>query len=173
MSTTISTPRLLAATGLLVTLVTARVGNAGSAYLPITGPTPLRFEVAMVRPSKPGPAILPLKPVEKSGDTFPHPTAAAPTNAPEEIHYSAGEPPAEPPEPPMAAVGTEPAMPAVVHPLTESPQFVTPQMLAEYFRPAAGSTNGPGVSILLPVSAIFRPPTEQPQARSRATYKTE
>lgn len=166
MRTKISTIRQLAAAGLLAAVAAA---PAGSAYLPVTGPTPLRFEVAFVRPAVLALATAPASLPEKPEANPPAPTGAAPTNTTEEIRYSAGEPQAAP----VAAGETEMSDASVIHPSADNLLVITPQMLAEYFKPAPGGTNAAGVSAFLPVSVSFTPPTDKPQARSRATYKTE
>ena len=166
MRTTISTIRQLAAAGLLAAAAAAPAGNA---YLPITGPAPLRFEVAFVRPAVLALAPAPEQRGEKSDEPTPFTTRAAPTNTPEEIHYSAGETNASP----AASAETEMNGPSVIHPSADNLLVITPQMLAEYFKPAPGATNAAGGSVFLPVAVGFTPPTEKPPVRSRATYKTE
>ena len=96
-------------------------------------------------------------------------TETAFTNAPSEIHYSAGPTNV----PPVTPEESETSYPSVIHSLTDRPLIVTPQMLAEYFKPAANGTNAAGVSVFLPVSVSFKPPTDTVPPRSRATYKTE
>jgi len=164
MNTKISTTRPLAA-GLAATAAAALVVNAGSAYLPVTGPPPLRFEVAFVRPAALAlMAAMPNLP-ENSEDQNPA-TGTVLTNTPEDLHYSSGQtnvPPATAGEPETS--GTYP-----IHPLADSPLIITPQMLAEYFKPASGPTNA---AVFLPVQVSFKPPTDPAPVRSRATYKTE
>lgn len=164
-----STIRQWAAVWLLITGAPALGANTRSAYLPLTGPTPLRFEVASVKPAAPTLAATAPSQAEKSGDKNPGATGPSPTNTLADIHYSAGDP-----TPPTDVPGeSETPYPSPVHPLNDRPLIVTPQMLAEYFKPAANSTNVAGVSVFLPVSVSFKPPTDAAPARSRATYKTE
>ncbi len=176
MCTLISTTCRRAAAGLAAWLATVGVAGAGSAYLPLTGPTPLRFEVALVRSPAPNLAAPTTKPSETSADNSSAnavPVAAVPAPAipPDEIRYSAGE--TNVPPPVAGQTETQTTEPSVLHELTATPQLVTPQMLAEYFRPVAAGTNGARASIFLPVQVSFTPPTDKPAPASRATYKTE
>lgn len=168
MNTNSALTRLLAAAWLLAAVAAASGAKARSAYLPTTGPTPLRFEVALVKPAAPALAAAEPSPAEKPEEITPAVAGPSPANPPADIHYSAGE--AVPPT--DAPAESESAYPSPSHPLAEHPLIVTPQMLAEYFKPVGG-TNAPGVSVVLPVPVSFTPPTDQPQPRSRATYKTE
>lgn len=164
MNANISTTGQWAAAWLMVGVLTAPGAHPGSAFLPLTGPTPLRFEVAFVKPMAPAPI-----PLEKAEEKNPVATETVFTNAPSEIHYSVG--PTN--DPPVTPEESETSYPSVIHSLTDRPLIVTPQMLAEYFKPAANGTNAAGVSVFLPVSVSFKPPTDTVPVRSRATYKTE
>ena len=159
-----------------VLMATATAINADSAYLPVTGPPPLRFEVAMTRtfdfstvgknavpPPKTEAVSVLMEPAhgstnaaatvvsitESNGSVL---SVALPNTAPEESVV---------PEPPVAP-----------HP-ADNLLVITPQMLAEYFKPFPGATNAAGVSVFLPVQIGFTPPTDKAPVASRATYKVQ
>ncbi len=168
MNANISTARPLIAVWLLVGIGTVSGASTGRPYLPATGPTPLRFEVVYVKPPTPAPLVAAGSPVEKPDETDPGTVDPIPTNTLPDVHYSAGEP-----RPPTDLPGEATVDPAPPHAVNDRPMIITQQMLAEYFKPAAGSTNAPGVSVFLPVPVTFKPPTDAVAPRSRATYKTE
>ncbi|MBC8095395.1 MAG: hypothetical protein H7Y43_06260 [Akkermansiaceae bacterium] len=70
------------------------------------------------------------------------------------------------PQPLAQSQNSETAQPAANELL-----IVSPQMLIDYFKPMAGSTNGSGVSVLMPVN--FTPATPAATPSSRAIYKTQ
>lgn len=174
MNTHFSTTRKLAAAWIMLVLATASAMAArGGAYLPITGPTPLRFEATMPRTfalshsksaeqvAKADDAKSTIVPADAGTNTPPQTSTASTTepNPTDPQTISIGES--------MAPVPTATYLPAGEMPL------VTPQMLAEYFRPFPGATNGAGVSVSLPIQVGFTPPMEKPPATSRATYKVQ
>jgi hypothetical protein len=153
--------------------------RGGGAYLPITGPTPLRFEVVMARTF----ALPPGKPAEhpaKTDDAKPviEPIQAL-TNAvpgPLTVSVSSAEPDmgAAPTAPQTFSLGESLApIPTAAYSPAGGTTLITPQIVAEYFKPAPGSTNAAGVSVFLPVPVGFTPPMENPPASSRATYKVQ
>ena len=146
----------------------AAAANAGSAYLPVTGPTPLRFEIAMTRvfdfASVGKILVLPLRPESvETNIVSPVVTVTESNTSPATITISttSGGDEAPAPEPPVAP-----------HP-ADNLLVITPQMLAEYFKPFPGATNAGGVSVFLPVQVGFTPPTDKAPVASRATYKVQ
>lgn len=169
----ISKPRHRAAACLLATLLSALDVPAGTAYLPITGPTPLRFEAVRVRPAVTSALNDPSKISDKFSDKSPGKIPDAATNAavpPPETSWPVAP---EVSAPPVVTTTVESSAPYAVRPVTDNPLVITPQMLVEYFRPAAGATNGAGVSVFMPLPVGFTPPMEKTPVSSRATYKTE
>ena len=178
MSTQFSTTRKLAAAGSAFLLATApALAARSSAYLPSTGPTPLRFETVKARTF----ALPPVKsaePLAKTDDGHPMiaPTQTLPNAAPEPAIAAT-------PEPEVTATSAPPQTTSPVEFLAPVPMaasspagtlpLITPQILAEFFRPGPGSTHAPGVSVLLPATVGFIPPMAPPPATSRATYKVE
>lgn len=144
-----------------------------SAYLPVTGPTPLRFEVATTHPfdfSSVGKVVVPPK-----TEMIPQAVDPAPTNTASPVVsitesndsvVSVALPATTPEEPlvPASFMSPHPAGNLLV---------ITPEILAEYFRPAPGATNAAGVSVFLPVQVGFTPPADKNPAQSRATYKVQ
>jgi len=156
----------LLALGFATATATAR---ASDAYLPLIGPPPMRFEVALaktfvytrakavVEETKPLAIASTNAVVELPNVSVPEPV----TNAVSEIL------PSVPDNETVAPVFTPPYSPAA------EMLLITPQMLAEYFKPAPGATNAAGVSVFVPVQLGFTPPTEKTPPSSRATYKTQ
>ena len=172
MNTRFSTSRKLAAAWIasMLASATAMAARGDGAYLPITSPTPLRFAVPMAR-------TFALPPV-KSNDAKPViDPAQSPTNAvPEPLTGSGTEPNlgAAPVFPQPFPLGESMSpVPAAGNSQAGDVPPITPQILAEYFKPVPGSTNAPGVSVFLPVQIGFIPPMEKPPASSRATYKVQ
>ncbi|MFO1486980.1 MAG: hypothetical protein U1F65_00740 [Verrucomicrobiota bacterium] len=146
---------------LALVLAGIAVAEAGSAYLPVTGPTPLRFEVAMVKPAM-NPALLTQNRAPEA-PAVPSPTATnAVAETPVEVRVSASAPPV-----------IEPPAPYTIRPAADNLLIITPQMLGEYFKPVASGTNNSGAGVFVPVPFNFLPPTEKPVRSSRATYKVE
>jgi hypothetical protein len=172
MSVQFSTARKLATAWIMLVLAVESAMAAGG-YLPVTGPTPLRFEAAALSSF----ALPPIKStgqVAKADDTKSviEPTGAG-TNASPQASTTPGTDAA------LASSRTDflgesmaqtPMAPD--SPPGEMP-FITPQILAEYFKPAACSTNSAGVSVFLPAPIGFIPPFDRPPASSRATYKVQ
>lgn len=156
-------------------LALASAAQAGSAYLPLTGPPPLRFEVAFIRPAALLPVVATPTIAEKIEEKKPAGTTPAATNlsektsAPEELLHSGSE--TNPP--PTAAFEVPTANSFAAHSLADNLLVITPQMLSEYFKPLGGSTNAGGVSVILPLPVGFTPPTEKNPPSSRATYKVQ
>lgn len=169
------TARELAAawTTFILASATAMAARGSGAYLPITGPTPLRFESAMARTF----ALPPVKSAEHP-DAKPaiEPAPALTNAAPESLTVSNAEPgtsiaPTGPQTFPLGE-SISPVPTAAYSPASDVP-LITPQMLAEYFKPARGSTNAAGVSVFVPAQIGFTPPMEKSPASSRATYKVQ
>jgi hypothetical protein len=173
MSTRFSTTRRFATAWTTFVLAsTTTMAARGGAYLPITGPTPLRFETATARTF-----ASPLKSAghdTKANDTKPviEPIDQG-TNASPQTSSAAGTDAAQafPPMDPLGQSVTPEPM-AAYSPPSDMP-FITPQIVAEYFRPTATSTNAAGVSVFLPAPVGFMPPMEKPPASSRATYNVQ
>lgn len=137
-------------------------------YLPASGPSPLRFEVAMARTFRfpaPKPVVTktnaPAAPVETSTEV---PSPVAPVEpVPAQVETAEVQPlPIGDPVEPLNQRASAPASDMLM---------VTPQMLVEYLKPTPGVTNS-NVSVLVPFT--FKPPLEKtPTPSSRATYKTE
>jgi len=151
--------------GWLAGLMIASTANAGSAYLPATGPTPLRFEIAMIRPV----TFLPVSTasVDPKKEEAPITPAETATNLPETIADIVSQAAATPA--PLADDSSANSLSA--HSVAENMLIITPQMLSEYFKPFGNGTNLAGVSVLLPMPVGFTPPMEKDRATSRATYK--
>jgi hypothetical protein len=164
-----STGRAAAWVAFILASATALAAHGSGAYLPITGPTPLRFETAMARtfalpPAKPAEHLDP-KPVSEPAQTL--------TNAaPETLTVSNAEPGLGTAETFPLGESMSPVPTAANSPAGDAP-LITPQILAEYFKPARGSTNATGVSVFVPTQVGFTPPMEKTPASSRATYKVQ
>ena len=145
--------------------------RGGGAYLPMAGPSPLRFEIAAANPGSfalkmfsppakptPVPATATNSAIQAvnvaSLPSFPAPG----TNSPDVAAVAASKPPAN-------------SARSIVSPLPDD-SAVTPQMVAEYFQPAHNGTNQPEGAIAVPVNLGFLPPSAQ-AAQSRATYKIQ
>lgn len=174
MSAQFFSSRKLAGLPLILGCATALAATTGNPWLSAVGPTQLRFEVVatrLVNVSNSNNTVT-AQPVAASSE----PRSPAQTNALPAI-VSATETNGNLPTIalPIAIVPEEPVTPVpfVTPNPTDNPLIITPQILAEYFRPAHGSTNGAGVSAYLPVSVGFTPPTDKPPVSSRATYKVQ
>jgi hypothetical protein len=139
----------------------------GGAYLPLVGPPPLRFEMAMVHapknswmlPAPPPPVTVtetnpPTASVIPSNNIVPAPPPGTPTNAPAVL------PPAD-----SSAKSATPTRPA------EDLLVVTPEMLVDYFKPTNAATNANSAHVPLPLN--FTPPTSLPIPSSQAIYKNQ
>jgi Predicted membrane protein len=168
--------KILALPALAAALVLGRVHAASPGYLAKTGPAPMRFQVIKpppinlaelakahenppVEPSVEAvPAVAEVSPVEPPPTPVAPPIEmAAPIEAPLETLL---------PKPAEPVVETKPEPPAANEMLV-----ISPQMILEFLRAGSHSTNGTGVSTLVPVS--FTPPTPAPAQSSRAVYRTE
>jgi hypothetical protein len=161
----------------MLATATAMAARGGGAYLPITGPTPLRFEVAMARTF----ALPPVKSaghLAKTDDAKPgiEPAQALTNAVPKALTVSSAEPDmgAAPATPQTFSLGESmsPVPTAAYSPAGDTP-LITPQIMAEYFKPTPGSTNAAGVSVFPPIPVGFTPPMEKTPASSRATYKVQ
>lgn len=135
-------------------------GTLCAGYLPIIGPSPLRFESAR-------PKIVPLPPLDMGRTEVPGVSnivlnqvrAIAPTNSISHTNtLIAGAPPPPAPETNSVAAGDTNDTTIAISPLplteTKSPNsMITPQMLVQFFKPSSGSTNGTGVSVVVPLDA--------------------
>ena len=156
---------------------TPLTASTRDAYLPLTGPTQLRFEAIAPQTFTLSPVKIPeAKPAHGEPPTAVE-TTSPPTNAAPEITVVA--PPEMianplPAEPPLASIGESLApKPVAASPPAGDMLVITPQMLAEFFKPVPGATNAAGVSVFVPVPLGFTPPTDRNPPSSRATYKTE
>ena len=152
-------------------LVTSWAGAITPGYLPVIGPSPIRFQTeARAAPRVSLPPLqtgVEAKPVD-AGEAHDKPpvtnvlatnagpaTAAVATNA---DSSSAGVAAAPLPVPTLVA---PPAAPTVV----------TPQMFLPFFTQAPGATNAPTATVVLPAGLNFTPPVPTPPSSS-ATYVT-
>ena len=153
---------------------TVMAAHGGGAYLPTTGPTPLRFEMAMARTF----ALPPAKSAEHLAQTEDQKPVIGPaqtlTNTvPEPLTVSSAEPNmSAAPQTFSLGESMAPVPTAAYSPAGDMP-LITPQRVAEYFKPAPGSTNAAGVSVFVPAQIGFTPPMEKSPASSRATYKVQ
>ena len=138
-----------------------------SAYLKQTGPSPLRFSLATAMPTSfvlPPALVEPPKPTN-STESAVSPAISAPTNAVPVAPISA---PATNAQPTVSIA--EPVAKPTPTPSASEMLPVSPQMLTEYFKPVAESTNGAS-TVVVPVTPLpvgFTPPLVKPA--SRATY---
>ena len=171
-----SATRKLGGACLALSLVLVSSVQAGNAYLPVTGPTPLRIEVAMTRPvdfSSYGKVTESHAKTDVSSPAAePAVDSKTPLNAMVSVTESNGSVPA------VAVPGnsgeetpSESALPPILRP-ADNLLVITPQMLTEFFKPFPNGTNG-GVSVYVPVQIGFTPPTEKNPPSSRATYKVQ
>lgn len=180
--------------GLIVSLsmgITVVQARGLDAYLPVVGPAPLRYQPATAKPTAfapdwfapkketpskqtnaPEPAIKPASQVEAKTNAeavvkavSPSPTQVTNTPAPSATIISAESVPS-------AASNETDIKNEVVSPSsTVDSLMVTPQMLAEFMKPAPGQTNQPATSVLLPTQLRFLPPQSRP-GESRAIYRS-
>lgn len=177
MSARISATGRTAGVWLAALMAMATAVDAGSAYLPVIGPTPLRFEAAMTRafdfssvgkaavvpPPKTEAAPKWMEPAHGSTNTTTTVVSSTESNG-SILSVAVPTPLPEEPAAPAEFVAPHPADNLLV---------ITPQMLAEYFKPFPGATNAAGVSVFLPVQVGFTPPTDKAPVASRATYKVQ
>ena len=133
-------------------------GTLGAGYLPILGPSPLRFQPARSK-------ALPLPPLDM-GNT----EALAGSNslpdlsqvpAVAKLTAPSNSPAANPPRAPFTSESPDAFDDAAQITIAVSPQalsepaapnpLVTPQMLVQFFKPGGQTTNGGGISIVVPV----------------------
>ncbi|MBC8094599.1 MAG: hypothetical protein H7Y43_02190, partial [Akkermansiaceae bacterium] len=152
----IKTARLLGFVMALSGFATAHAAGVG--YLVKTGPVPLRFQPAVVQKAQvlmplpdnsplnsvSTPPVQPASELNSRGFALPH--------SPLEPLLNPGNMDSMLPQPLAQSQNSETAQPAANELL-----IVSPQMLIDYFKPMAGSTNGAGVSVLMPVN--FTPAT--------------
>ena len=173
----IRTIRRFAVVSIVISLAIAAAYRAhGGAYLPGIGPAPLRFLPIVARGNL---SILPpLDMGEDKAEPESTETTASTTNATASIETEDSAPgetntviatePSENSEP----AGTNPvAIESFAGPSTGYNAVVSPQVLAEYFKPAQGGTNGLSTSVFIPAEVGFMPPSVKHS--SQATYKTE
>lgn len=168
------------------TLALLAQGGAFDSYLPVTGPVPLRFEIAMAR-SYVFPRPQPAPPAVKNEEAQPAPAAAsgaAASAATRPVATFSETATAQTvtnlsPETP-AATSPESAIPEIIAPLKRKASaaasdmlLVTPEMLAEFLKPRQFQTNNAGATVIVPAPVNFIAPVENDAPSSRATYKTE
>lgn len=170
--------------------LTGRQAHGAVAYLPAIGPAPLRFEQApatgAVLTWKPLllPAALPAE-TNKAPDTAK--TPANTTNNGVAILTANAAPPAQATiqtnnstASSLAAIKTgdnnkpEMAPAPALFPAAQTGALgpVTPQMLAEFFKPGPGGRDQNQTAVFVPAEINFQPPPPPP-AESRAVYKVE
>lgn len=172
MSARFSTTREFAGTLLALCLATApaMAAHDQAAYLPLAGPAPLRFEADMAQtfvfsPAKSDDPTPVVETVEPPANAAPETALVSTTNT----NANAAQPTLVTPSIGESTAST----PAAASPAAGDMLVVTPQMLAEFFKPMPGATNGAGVSVFAPVPLGFTPPVERTPPSSRATYRTE
>lgn len=148
-------------------------------YLPRTGPTVLRFELAMTRPPTVmlPPLTTPEQPQEDSSATArvgsleaPAPVTTPPAEAPAPASASTNEAAA------VAADASNGQTNLAALPSSSSASdslVVTPEMLVQYFQPTQGTTNPASASVFVPVSVGFTPPRPKSPTSSEAIYRTQ
>lgn len=174
----LSAARRFAAAIIAIPLAGLVAMNAnGGGYLSIVGPAPLRFEtVAAYMRSFPMPALAMdnSRPAMSAVDTSlsltnstpplqTGSTSATTNNAAATILSAQSQEPLAVPQEAFDAMFSD--SPTAVAPV------VTPQMLVEYFRPTPGTTNGVGITVVVPGDVGFTPPGTRPS--SQAIYKAE
>ena len=152
----------------LLALYAAQETRGFTPYLKQTGPSPLRFSLVAAAPSS---FVLPAELVEPKKPTNTTEIAVSPMNsaqtnaiptAPTSTPATNAQPAASSTEMPVKPAANQPASDLLV---------VSPQMLTEFFRPAAEGTNAVNpavVPVTTPVPVGFTPPLVKPP--SRATY---
>lgn len=166
---------------LVAWLVPAIQAGTRRAYLPVTGPVPLRFE--QTRP--PGVTNLVLPPLDLGKFAEEPPLAshtnalAAATNQPPKAVASAAAPPAVPatlppaasPSPTNAPTATPVAVLTAAPPPLEppNPDVMSAQKLVQFFKFSAPAANSNNTAVVVPVQ--FAPPPVSPPGSS-ATYRS-
>lgn len=166
----------------IVAVSVAAIWPAPAAYLPYLGPGPLRFErparvskaapVAAPEATTPGTVGNSAAPAETTPATQ-VPPPVPPTNTVVVALPATNEAPAmaEPPATSVETATNQVMLPAASTPQASSEPEITPQMLVQYFKTPvpAGSTNGAGVIVTLP---LFQPPQPARIPPSSARYET-
>jgi hypothetical protein len=146
---------------------TAFARHDGEGYLPVTGPSPMRIQVALRaqytfpthKIAKADEANAPTGIVTNEVPTLPVTATETSTNS-------------EPTTLPVMTIGdTAPQIPVASATAAAEMLLVTPQMLAEFFKPGPGGTNG--TSVFVPVQFNFAPPMQKSPASSQAIYKNQ
>jgi hypothetical protein len=159
--------RKFTVTAVMFLLITAPETRGFSAYLKQIGPSPLRFSLATAVPSSfvlPPALVEPPKPTNTT-ETAVSPAISSQTNA---LPATPVSTPATNAQPTVST--TEPATKPTPTPSASELLPVSPQMLTEYFKPVAESTNA-ATNVGVPVTPLpvgFTPPLVKPP--SRATY---
>ena len=157
-------------TAVMFLLLAAQENRGFSAYLKQTGPTPLRFSIATAVPTS---FVLPAELVEPPKPTNTTEAAVSPaiSTATNSMPVTPASTPATNAQPTVSS--TEPAAKPTPTPSASELLPVSPQMLTEYFKPVAESTNAASnvvVPVTTPLPVGFTPPLVKPA--SRATYNT-
>lgn len=158
---------------------------ASTAYLPVIGPAPLRLET-MPAPGAtwswkfPIPAARAVEPTNP-----PAPAVAATTNINSPVNPPVAAALATNADQAPAALTTganaqtnvnvvATAPPPAILPLAPGDTMtITPQLLADYFKPMPGAENSAAPVMFVPAEAGFTPPIPQPAPESRAVYQTQ
>ncbi len=98
-----------------------------------------------------------------------------PISAPAEVATASNPPPATLPAPANPDAASDASSDYFVQPVqsVDLSTPVTPQILAEYFKPRQGGKNSSAASVVVPLNITFIPPTAPAPVQSRATYKVE
>jgi hypothetical protein len=177
MKTWFPTNRKLTRAAFVLTLtLSPAFTQAGVAYLPKTGPVPLRLEAVQAQAK---PFVLPPLAMDNGAPTnldsgaLGSPLTPTPTNA---VPLAPVVPPtnsvsAVSPTTPDEQVPTDAEL--VSSSSASDLLVVSPQMLAEYFKPMQTGTNLTTVPVIVPTEVGFVPPIPKAAAPSRATYKIQ
>jgi hypothetical protein len=153
---------------LLLALYAAQETRGFTPYLKQTGPSPLRFSLGTAVPAS---FVLPAALVEPPKPTNTTDIAVSPVTSPQ-TNSIATAPTSTPTTNAQPSVSNT-ELPAKPTPGPSASELlvVSPQMLTEFFRPAAEGTNAAStviVPVTTPVPVGFTPPSVKPA--SRATY---
>jgi hypothetical protein len=173
--------------GVMLTIVTGMVVvhrvQGAIAYLPSSGPVPLRFELVTAAGASLAWKPLRLALQSAGNPVVPAPVAETMTNGTNVVASQAmssaatntisvvSVPAAGPDENENSKMPRDP----VIFPV-QSDDFsgpVTPQILAGFFKPVPGGTNSAGTAVFMPVGIGFNPAPPKTATESRAIYKTQ
>ena len=148
-------------------LIAATAARAGLAYLPMTGPAPMRVQVVKAPKALPEVAFTPLAAHDTNSPAAVE-NCVTDTN-PVVVTSEGSTAPGQMPMIPMSVGGPmDRAFGTPIMALT-SPDLmgITPQMLATYFQPTVTSTNN---AVVVPMHVGFVPPMVVPPKSSHSEY---